>query len=90
MRHFLHDTEDRTVLRACLLQEGTGIACPLVQRHLAAHKVQVKVRYGRFPNARAADYAPEPDYGRPARLPASLLPSGAGEVGVMPEVAEAS
>ena len=45
---FLHDTEDRVVLRACLRAQAADIAATLKRRHLAAHTVQVKVRYGDF------------------------------------------
>jgi DNA polymerase-4 len=45
---FLQDTDDRTVLRACLREQAAGIAATLNRRHLAAHTVHVKVRYGDF------------------------------------------
>jgi len=45
---FLHDTEDRSVLRACLREQAAEIAAKLKRRHLAAHTIQVKVRYGDF------------------------------------------
>jgi DNA polymerase-4 len=45
---FLHDTEDRAVLRACLRAQAADIAATLKRRHLAAHTIQVKVRYGDF------------------------------------------
>lgn len=45
---FLRDTEDRAVLRACLRAQAADIAATLKRRHLAAHTVQVKVRYGDF------------------------------------------
>jgi hypothetical protein len=45
---FLHDTDDRGVLRACLRAQAADIAAALKRRHLAAHTVQVKVRYGDF------------------------------------------
>lgn len=45
---FLHDTEDRKVLRACLRTMAHGIAERLRRHQLAAHTVQVKVRYGDF------------------------------------------
>jgi len=45
---FLHDTDDRPVLRACLREQAAEIAAKLKRRHLAAHTIQVKVRYGDF------------------------------------------
>lgn len=45
---FLHDTEDRPTLRQCLREQADEISGKLVQRQLAAHTVQVKVRYGNF------------------------------------------
>jgi len=45
---FLHDTEDRRILRACLKTQAADIAARLQRRRLGAHTVQVKVRYGDF------------------------------------------
>jgi DNA polymerase-4 len=45
---FLQDTEDRKILRACLKEQAGDIAQRLKHRHLAAHTVQVKVRYSDF------------------------------------------
>ena len=45
---FLHDTDDRKVLRACLWQQAAEISAKLKRRRLGAHTVQVKVRYGDF------------------------------------------
>src|SRR5205823_8719267 len=45
---FLKDTEDRAVLRACLRTQAADISARLKHRRLAAHTVQVKVRYGDF------------------------------------------
>ncbi len=45
---FLRDTEDRPELRRCLRTQAAEIAATLKRRHLAAHTVQVKVRYGDF------------------------------------------
>ena len=45
---FLHDTEDRRVLRACLRTMAGNITERLGHHHLAAHTVQVKIRYGDF------------------------------------------
>ena len=42
------DTEDRRVLRDFLRQSADELAARLQARHLAAHTVQVKVRYGDF------------------------------------------
>lgn len=45
---FLHDTEDRKILRTCLKEQAEDIANRLKRRHLGAHTVQVKVRYSDF------------------------------------------
>ena len=45
---FLKDTEDRPTLRQCLKEQAAEIAGKLVRQRLAAHTVQVKVRYGDF------------------------------------------
>jgi DNA polymerase-4 len=45
---FLTDTDDRRILRACLKEQAGDIARRLQQRRLAAHTVQVKVRYSDF------------------------------------------
>lgn len=45
---FLEDTEDRAVLRTCLRTQATDISARLKHRRLAAHTVQVKVRYSDF------------------------------------------
>jgi DNA polymerase IV len=45
---FLHDTDDRPTLRACLKEQAEEIAGKLTRHRLAAHTVQVKVRYGDF------------------------------------------
>ena len=45
---FLHDTEDRAILRRCLMEQAADIAAKLGRRRLAAHTVQVKVRYSDF------------------------------------------
>jgi DNA polymerase IV len=45
---FLHDTEDRKILRACLHAQAEDIAARLKRRRLGAHTVQVKLRYGDF------------------------------------------
>jgi DNA polymerase IV len=45
---FLRDTDDRKVLRACLRTQAEDISSRLKRRHLSAHTVQVKVRYGDF------------------------------------------
>lgn len=45
---FLHDTEDRKILRKCLQEQAVDIAARLKRRRLGAHTVQVKVRYGDF------------------------------------------
>ena len=45
---FARDTDDRKVLRACMREQAEEIAGKLNHRHLGAHTVQVKVRYGDF------------------------------------------
>lgn len=45
---FLRDTDDRPTLRACLKEQAEEIAGKLTRHRLAAHTVQVKVRYGDF------------------------------------------
>lgn len=45
---FLKDTEDRKILRHCLKEQAADIEKRLKHRHLGAHTVQVKVRYGDF------------------------------------------
>jgi DNA polymerase-4 len=45
---FERDTDDRRILRACLREQSEDIARRLERRRLAAHTVQVKVRYGNF------------------------------------------
>ena len=45
---FDRDTDDRKVLRACLRAQAEEITAKLSHRHLGAHTVQVKVRYGDF------------------------------------------
>lgn len=45
---FDSDTDDRKVLRKFLRESAADIAARLQRRHLAAHTVQVKVRYSDF------------------------------------------
>lgn len=45
---FERDTDDRPTLRACLRGQAEEVAAKLRRRRLAAHTVQVKVRYGDF------------------------------------------
>ena len=45
---FARDTDDRPTLRAWLKEQADDVAKSLVKRRLAAHTVQVKVRYGDF------------------------------------------
>ena len=45
---FLQDTEDRKILRRCLMEQAEDIARRLKRKQLGAHTVQVKVRYGDF------------------------------------------
>jgi DNA polymerase-4 len=42
---FLQDTDDRKILRRCLKEQAADIEKRLKHRQLAAHTVQVKVRY---------------------------------------------
>jgi DNA polymerase-4 len=45
---FLRDTEDRPTLRQTLKEQADDVARSLAKRRLAAHTVQVKLRYGDF------------------------------------------
>jgi len=45
---FLRDTDDRPTLRASLKEQAEDVARNLVKHRLAAHRVQVKLRYGDF------------------------------------------
>jgi DNA polymerase-4 len=45
---FLQDTDDRRILRRCLKEQSADIEKRLKHRQLAAHTVQVKVRYSDF------------------------------------------
>jgi DNA polymerase-4 len=45
---FLRDTDDRPTLRATLKEQAADVAQSLAKRRLAAHTVQVKLRYGDF------------------------------------------
>jgi DNA polymerase-4 len=45
---FLHDTDDRKILRHCLREQADDISARLKRRRLGAHTVQVKLRYGDF------------------------------------------
>jgi len=45
---FLQDTSDRKVLRACVREQAADISNRLKRRRIAAHTVQVKVRYSNF------------------------------------------
>ena len=45
---FLHDTDDRKLLRGCLQQQAQDISARLKHRRLGAYTVQVKVRYSDF------------------------------------------
>jgi DNA polymerase-4 len=45
---FLHDTDDRRILRHCLREQAVDISARLKRRRLGAHTVQVKLRYGDF------------------------------------------
>jgi DNA polymerase-4 len=45
---FLHDTDDRKVLKKSLLEQAEEISARLQRKQLAAQTVQVKLRYGDF------------------------------------------
>ena len=45
---FLHDTEDRKILKKSLLDQAADVAGKLRRKQLAAQTVQVKLRYGDF------------------------------------------
>ena len=45
---FLHDTDDRKILRHCLREQATDISERMKRRRLGAYTVQVKLRYGDF------------------------------------------
>jgi DNA polymerase IV len=45
---FLHDTDDRKILRKCLHEQAAEISAKLKRKQLGAHTVQVKVRYSDF------------------------------------------
>ena len=45
---FLHDTEDRKILRHCLREQAADLSARMKRRRLGAHTVQVKIRYGDF------------------------------------------
>ena len=44
----MQDTEDRKILRRCLMEQAEDISRRLKRKQLGAHTVQVKVRYGDF------------------------------------------
>jgi DNA polymerase-4 len=45
---FLHDTEDRKILRQSLREQAADVSAKLQRKQLAAQTVQVKLRYGDF------------------------------------------
>ncbi len=45
---FLHDTDDRKILRHCLREQAADISARMKRRRLGAYTVQVKIRYGDF------------------------------------------
>jgi DNA polymerase-4 len=45
---FLHDTDDRKILRKSLRDQAADVAAKLQRKQLAAQTVQVKIRYGNF------------------------------------------
>ena len=64
---FLQDTDDRKILRRCLKEQAADIEKRLKHRHLAAHTVQVKVRYSDFSRS-PAKYRLKNQSPRPARF----------------------
>ncbi len=74
---FLHDTDDRGVLRACLREQAAEIAAKLKRRHLAAHTIQVKVRYGDFTTLTRQLTVEEPITEARGHLPAGMFPAWA-------------
>jgi len=45
---FLHDTDDRKILKKSLLDQAEEVSARLHRKQLAAQTVQVKLRYGDF------------------------------------------
>jgi len=45
---FLHDTDDRKILRHCLREQAADLSARMKRRRLGAYTVQVKLRYGDF------------------------------------------
>jgi DNA polymerase-4 len=45
---FLHDTDDRRILKKSLREQAADVAAKLKRKQLAAGTVQVKLRYGDF------------------------------------------
>jgi DNA polymerase-4 len=45
---FLHDTDDRKILRHCLREQAADLSERMKRRRLGAYTVQVKLRYGDF------------------------------------------
>ena len=45
---FLHDTDDRKILRHCLRGQAADLSARMKRRRLGAYTVQVKLRYGDF------------------------------------------
>jgi DNA polymerase-4 len=45
---FLHDTEDRRILKKSLREQASELSAKLTRKQLAAQTVQVKLRYGDF------------------------------------------
>ncbi len=45
---FVHDTDDRRILKKSLREQAADVAAKLQHRQLAAQTVQVKIRYGDF------------------------------------------
>ncbi len=72
---FLHDTEDRRVLRKSLREQATEVAAKLKRRQLAAQTVQVKLRYSDFTTLTRQISVEEPitDAGEIYRLACFLL-----------------
>ncbi len=72
---FERDTADRVMLRKCLREQADDISERLRRKHLGAHTVQVKVRYGDFTTLTRQISVEEPvsDAGQIYRLGCFLL-----------------
>ena len=82
---FLHDTDDRPTLRGVSERSRpTTWRGSLAKRRLAAHTVQVKMRYGDFTTLTRQIIGGGAVDGSERDLPAGLLAAGAGKTGERP------